>query len=192
MNKLFKLMRSAIFAVLLFAVLTAIPARAQFVMGNMTGGPGNIVANSSGYATINSNFYAAYLSGTAYTVTGSLAAVTGGTTSPTITLPTAGTYFIYGDLDSNYVGATFAANQTLTQELYRTNNTPGVISSSPAVITLNVVTTFTGTAATSNVHGVIYTASAGDTITVYAGLSATPSAGSVTITGGGLYAIRLF
>ena len=96
-------------------------------------------------------------------------------------------------MDSNYVGATFAANQTLTQELYRTNNTPGAITNSPSVVTLNIVTTFTGTAATANVHGVIYTTTnSNDVIALYAGLSATPSAGSVNITAAGLHAIRLY
>ena len=183
----------AFFASLLVLGLFAVPARAQFIMGNPYGGPGNAVVDANGFLRVNTNFYTAYLSGTAYTLTGTLAAVVGGTTSPSITLPAAGTYFVYGDLDTNYVGATFAANQTLTLELYRTNNTPAVISSSPAVVTLNIVTTFTGTASTSNIHGVIYTTpNTNDVITVYAGLSATPSAGSVTATGGGLYAIRLY
>ena len=181
------------FAALFVALLFAVPAKAQFVMGNV-GAAGNIISSGTpGQVVTQTNYYAAYLTGTAYTFTGSAAAITGGTTSPSITLPAAGTYFLYGDIDTNYVGATFAANQTLTLELYRTNNTPGVISSSPAVVTLNVVTTFTGTASTSNIHGVIYTTiNSNDVITLYGLLSATPSAGSVTATGGGLYALRLY
>ena len=186
-----KTIRFLILAALL--PLLGLTARAQYVFGSLAGGPGNVVANSQGYATINTNFYAGYLTGTAYTETTSVAAVTGGTLSPTVTLAVPGTYFIYGDLDVNYVGATFAANQTVTSELFRTNNTPGVVTNSPSITTLNIVTTFTGTATTANVHGVIYTTTTvGDIITLYSGLSATPSAGSVTVTGAGIYAIRLY
>lgn len=192
MKSLLRSFRAAFVALALVA-LFAQPVRAQNVIGNLAGGPGNVVAGADGYAHINTNFYGSYISGTAYTLTGSLAAVTGGTTSPSITLSAAGTYFIYADMDMNEVGATFAGGQTATFEFFRTNNTPGALTSSPAVYTFGAVTTVTQSAATMNVHALIYTTpNNNDVISVYGGLSATPSAGSVTVTGGGIYALRLY
>jgi hypothetical protein len=193
MKSYIKSLRNAFFGVLLVLTFLAAPARAQFVMGNVTG-PGNIVSvGTTGFVVNQANFYAAYLTGTAYTMTNSAAAIVGGTTSPTITLPAAGTYFIYSDLDMNEVGATYTGGQTATLEFYRTNNTPGVLTSSPAIFTFPPITTQTASAATMNVHGLIYTTTnSNDVVTVYGVLSATPSAGSITISGGGIYALRLY
>ena len=81
----------AFFASLLVLGLVAVPARAQLIVGNPAGGPGNAVIDANGFLRVNTNFYASYLTGTAYTLTSSIAAVTGGTTSPTLTLGAAGT-----------------------------------------------------------------------------------------------------
>jgi hypothetical protein len=182
-----------LFSVLCLTLFLGPSAKAQAIFGNI-GSTGNVVSSGvPGQVVTQTNYYAAYLTGTAYTLTGTNAAVVGGTTSQSITIPAPGTYFIYGDADVNLVGATFSGGQTLTLQLYRTNNTPGALTGSSAVLTFGAVTTVTQSAGTPNVHGVIYTTTnSNDIVTVYGVLSATPSAGSVTVTGGGLYALRLY
>ena len=175
-------------------LLLAAPAQAQIVMGNVTQ-PGNVVVNPNapGQVISQANYYAGYLTGTAYTLTGSVATVTGGTTSPTVTLAAPGTYVIFGNFVLNSVGATFAANQTCTFSLYRSNNTPATVASSSTVVTLPIMTTLTATQEAGSSNAVIYTtANSGDVLVLQAGLSATPSAGSMTIVGGGIYALRLY
>jgi hypothetical protein len=144
---------------------------------------GAIINNSSGTLATTADFYTAYLTGTAYTMTGSAAAITGGTTSPSVTLTHAGTYLLRGGVVSEYVGATYAANQTATYTFYRTNNTAAAVGNS-TVVELRVLTTLTDNAGTPSIPEYLYTATAGDIITIYGNVSATPSAGSVTVNPG--------
>ena len=134
-----------------------------------------------------------YSSGTAYTVTNSLAAVTMGTISPTVTLDRPGTYLIRSRAQIDFVGATFAANRTLTLELYRTNNTPGAITNSVRTTTTPIITTQTNTWMIGMLPEVLYTTTnSNDVITIYAGLDTAPTAGSLQITSGGIIAQRVY
>lgn len=127
--------------------------------------------------------------GTAYTLTNAFAAVDFGTTDPTITLPSAGTYILVASLQASCVGSTFAAAEDVRAILRRTNNTPADIGTErnqpiPTMTTLSVG----GPSITLIFNG--YSATAGDIITINAKLSATPSAGSVTISNAQIFALR--
>jgi hypothetical protein len=162
---------------------------ANIVMGSGTGA----VVASSGTLSTQSNNYAAYLTGTAYTFTASYAAIAGGTTSPSVALGAAGTYLIRGGIVTEYNAATFAANQTVSGEFYRTNNTPGAITSSPQTVELRILTTLTDSGPWVEPNTVLYTtANTTDVISIYGKVSVTPGAGSFQATGGYIIAQRLY
>jgi hypothetical protein len=165
--------------------------------GNMTDGgissAGAVISTAGGLLSSQANSYSGYLTGTAYTMTGSSAAITGGTTSPAVTLSTAGTYLIQGGFVLEYVAATYAANQTATIKFRRTNNTATDLTNATTTVELRVLTTLTDNAGSGPIPAVIYTATAGDAISVFGTLSATPSAGSVTANvGTWILATRLY
>lgn len=127
-------------------------------------------------------------SGTAYTLTNAFAATVFGTTSPIITMP-AGSFILVASLQASCVGASFAAAEDVRAIFRRTNNTPADIGTEraqpiPTMTTLSVG----GPSITLIFDG--YTATVGDTITINSKLSATPSAGSVTISAAQIFAIR--
>lgn len=133
-----------------------------------------------------------YAAGTPYTLTDTPAAATFGTTSPTITLPRAGTYLLSAQGRVEYVGATFAATKAVTLKLRRTNNTPADITSATAVINTAVVTTETSTLGTAVIPPVVYTTeNDSDVIRLFASVEALPGAGSVTLAAGSIVALRI-
>jgi len=139
----------------------------------------------------NSTNFTAYASGTAYTITGSSAALDFGTTDPVLTINQAGTYLIQSNVGVKYSGATYAAPQTVTFKLRRTNNTAADLTNGSRAVELPVLTTFTG-GDVMTLPPVIYTATSGDAITIFGILSATPAAGSVLADSAELVAIKLY
>ncbi len=136
---------------------------------------------------------AAYLTGTAYSLTNTSAAITGGTTSPTITVTDTGTYKVEFILSAKFVGATFAATKNMTLKLRRTNNTAADLTSGtlPTQAT-GVCTTYTAAWGAFAWVGANYAATAGDVITVFGDIETAPSAGSIDITGGLIRMTRIF
>lgn len=133
-----------------------------------------------------------YAAGTAYTMTATSAAVTFGTTSPSITLNKAGTYLLLTRVNYEYVGATFAANRTVTTKLRRTNNTAADLTNASTAIGTNIVTTVSGVLANMPLPPTVYTTSnTNDVVTIFADVSVLPSAGSLQITEASITAIRL-
>jgi hypothetical protein len=134
----------------------------------------------------------AYLTGTAYSLTNSAAAITGGTTSPTLTIADAGVYRVEFLVSVKFNGATFGSSQDATFKLRRTNNTAADLTSgtSPAKAT-GIITTFTAHWGDFYWVGADYTATAGDIITIFGSLSATPSVGTVDVIGGFIRITRL-
>ncbi len=127
-------------------------------------------------------FFEEYAAGTVYTLTNTAAAVVFGTTSPIISPSEPGTYRISGSVTIEYVGATFVATQDVTLTLRRTNNTPANLADGTTIYKLQIVTTLTGTAATIYWEASQYaTTNTDDSLTIFADVAATPSAGSVTI-----------
>ena len=137
--------------------------------------------------------YQTVASGTAYTLTATSAAVTFGTTSPTITLANAGTYWISCDVQFNYVGATFAANRQFDLKLRRTNNTAADVTGSLFSEFVPVLTTITDAGPHSHIGPFLYTtAGTTDSLTVFADISVLPTAGTVTVTACTIVAMRAF
>lgn len=83
-----------------------------------------------------------YLTGTAYTLTGTSAAIAGGTTSPSITLSTPGTYQLAGRFNAEYVAATNGGAGTVTVKF---RNTTTSTDYGHTTITTQAVTSITGT-----------------------------------------------
>jgi hypothetical protein len=154
---------------------------------------GAMYSDSSGGLHNQSNNYAAYLTGTAYSFTSSYAAIAGGSTSPSVTLGAAGTYLIRSGIVTEYNAATFAGNQTVSTEIYRTNNTASAITNTPQTCELAIVTTTTNSGPWVQTNEVIYTtANTTDILSVYGKVSTTPSSGSFQATGGYIMAQRLY
>lgn len=128
-------------------------------------------------------------SGTAYTMTASFVNVTFGTTSPTVTLGRAGTYFIHYAVQTSFVGATYASLQQVNYLMNRQNNTPATIAGTSFSSNLAVITTVTDAGPNVSGFALYTTAGTTDIIGLQADVSATPSAGSVTCSAATITAI---
>lgn len=133
-----------------------------------------------------------YAAGSVYTLTATSAAVDFGTTDPIITVNAAGTYAIRARIKVALNASTFAANQTLTVKLRRTNNTAADVANSSTTWVVPIVTAQTNTLATIILPEVLYTtALATDTIQLFADISVVPSAGTISIDAASIVAVRL-
>jgi len=122
-----------------------------------------------------------YGSGTAYPLTTTPALLALGTVVPRITLTTAGVWLLQGRARIDYVGATFAANRTVSLKLYRTNNTPGDIANSLCGFVTQIITTLTYTAYIVEFPPVAYTTAViTDIIEAWGSIDVLPSAGTIT------------
>lgn len=145
---------------------------------------------TGGYAGV--SYYTSYGAGTAYNLTASSAAVTMGTTSPSITISVAGTYLLLGRGSLVYNLATYLATQTATIKLRRTNNTAVDLANASTVKQLRALTLITDSAGSFEIPPTIYTTSnTNDVITLFAGVSAAPTAGNVQIQECDIQAIRI-
>lgn len=134
-----------------------------------------------------------YAAGTAYSLTGTAAAMTFGTTNPVLVLDKAGTYKIEGRAYAQYNGATYASNQTATVKLRRTNNTAADIANATTTAKLRVITTITDTVGVMPLPPVTYTTTnTNDSITLFGSVSSTPAAGSVDISEASIFATLLY
>lgn len=136
--------------------------------------------------------YAAYGTGTNYTLTNTQAAVTFGTSSPNLVLAQPGTYRLSGCLHLDRIGATVVA-ETVSFKIRRTNNTAADLSAIP-VVDLPVSATLTDTLGFYQIPTVNYTtASSDDALSLFAAISAGLGAGTIQAVGIGtfLYAERL-
>lgn len=135
---------------------------------------------------------AGYGTGTAYSLTATPAAVSFGTTSPTITVPIAGTWAIFARMNLKYNGATFAAVRTVSLKLRRTNNTAADLDSSPSSILTGTVTALTTTLSDANLPLIVYTtANTNDSISIFASIDVVPTLGTLDISEASLVAVRL-
>ncbi len=132
--------------------------------------------------------------GTAYALTNTAAAVDFGTTDPSITITSAGTYLLIAQVQLDYAGATVVA-ETATVKLRRTNNTPADVAASIITLDLPVATTLTNTYGIFTLPPVLYTTAAiTDAVTIFANVSATLGAGTVNAValGTSIIAVRLY
>ena len=129
--------------------------------------PGNIGALRSAYGA-----------GTAYSLTGTAAAIAFGTTSPTIVIPEAGVWLVQAQVHLARNGAT-VTTQTASVKVRRTNNTAADVSVVP-VIDLPASTTLTDTLGIFPIPPVEYTtANTDDSLSIFANVSASLGAGTL-------------
>jgi hypothetical protein len=170
-------------------------------LGNILGGVPLPIANGgTGAATVTAALTAlgiaqtpttVYASGAAYTLTAAQAFVAFGTTSPTITIPSTGAYLLVSGARVDLVGATFAANQTVTMKLRRTAAVAGDIPNATSTQEFDIVTTKTYTTFRGNLPMAVFSATAADVIQLWGGLSAAPGAGAVNVVEAWLLAIPI-
>ncbi len=130
--------------------------------------------------------------GTAYAVTATPALINLGTTDPSLTITSAGTWLLVGRVRFQYNGATFAAVQAATAIFERTNNTPGAISNSGGILPTQIVTTYTKDAGTVTIVLPYTTTNVNDILELWASVSVVPSAGSLDVVNAEIYAQKLF
>jgi hypothetical protein len=162
---------------------------------------GNAVAVGSGVgpggfngsdAVVPDDQAAAYGSGTPYTLTTTSAPVVMGTSSPDVTLTAAGTWVIFARARVDNVGATFAANRTVTAKLRRSNNTAADLANASAAYQTGIITTITNTGMILTMPPVFYsTAAVDDNIELWASIDVLPSAGSITVSQCEIVAYRI-
>lgn len=169
---------------------TGMNSTGQFVIGNEAD---SLVTPTTGQ--FSSQAYDVYSAGTAYSLTATPAALAFGTTSPTITIAVAGTYRIRTWMNLTYNGATLLASRTASAKLRRTNNTAADIANGSASISTAVTTvltsSFTNSAPTIMLPEVLYTAQAGDVVSIFGSISVVPTLGSVDVTSAGIHAQRV-
>lgn len=198
-----------------YAGLKTAPSNGLLVQGNVgigttvpqgaldVAGSGGITANGSinvpsgqQYNSVGSRVnynLTVYAAGTVYALTNTAALVDFGTTDPSLTIDTAGTYILFGNLQLKYNAATFAANQTAVGKLRRTNNTAGDVTNATRTIDLRIITTVTDNAGVIVIPPVIYTtANTNDQIQIFGNVSTAPAAGSVDVVSAEIVAIRLY
>jgi len=124
----------------------------------------------------------AYAAGTVYSLTNASAAVTFGTTSPVITIDQPGTYRLNASAQLKYNAATFAAPQTATCLLYRTNNTAGALTNATRTVDLRILSAITDSAGLVAIPEIQYiTTNYNDQIQLYCGMSAATGGGTVDV-----------
>jgi len=132
--------------------------------------------------------FSTYGAGTAYALTATSAAIDLGTTDPSISITTPGSYILRGQVHLKYNGATFAANRTVTLKYRRTNNTPADLSDGSIAIVTDIVTTKSQTFLVVQLPEIDYTtANSDDAIALYADVDVVPTAGSLDVNASGTF-----
>jgi hypothetical protein len=134
-----------------------------------------------------------YAAGTVYSLTNTSALCHFGTTDPAIVLDKFGTYAIYWGAAARDNAATFAASQTATFKLRRTNNTPTDLPGATGFFTLPIMATLTDHAGTVPSPPIIYsTLNTTDIIQLWGMVSAATTFGSVDVNQAWIVAIKLY
>lgn len=136
------------------------------------------------YSSVNS-------AGTAYTLTATAAALDFGTTDPSLTITSPGTYLIMATANIVYTAATFAAVRDVTLKLRRTNNTAADLTGGSVVTKTGIITTLTYTMQTPSWSVLYTTANNNDVITIFGDVGVLPTAGTLDISAASLIAIRI-
>lgn len=141
---------------------------------------------------INAAFVSGVAAGTAYSLTGTSAALDFGTTDPVVVIPSAGRWLLMALAQLDFAGAT-VSTQTAALKLRRTNNTAADITNAAiATLDLPVMTTLTHTFGVFHLPQVIYTtANTNDSLTIFGSLSATLGAGNLNAVAAQILAVKL-
>lgn len=187
--------------------LTSVPAQS---FSSLTGKPNSLAGygitdayplsgNPSGFLTSipaapGNNNASGYGTGTAYTLTTTSAKVTFGTTSPSITIPAAGTYLIFPNIKLEYVGLTLAVTRTAAFKLRRTNNTAADLSNATANFNAPAIAIAqNGTAGDVDINPIIYTTSNNnDVVEIWGSISGATLTGTMQVGDASIIAIRIY
>lgn len=133
-----------------------------------------------------------YASGSAYSLTATSALLDFGTTDPSITLTTAGTYLLFARVRYDYNAATFASVRTVTTKIRRTNNSAADVTNATGSWKTQIITTLTFTAALQNLPVVQYTTTtSGDILQLWGSVNVVPSAGSLDAVEAEIVAVKI-
>lgn len=105
---------------------------------------------------------------------------------------TQGSWLLIARLRIDYVGTTFAGNQTITIKLREVTNGPADVANTIVSLATGTPTTITQTFAATTFPAVVYSAAANDKIEIFGTVSAAPGAGSVNAVEGSILAVKLF
>lgn len=134
-----------------------------------------------------------YSAGTAYNLTTTPAKLDFGTTDPSITITTPGTYSIRSNVRIDYSGLTNLAANTVTVKLRRTNNTAADLTNATGDFIVPPVTLLTATGGDCDVAEVIYTTSnSNDIIELWGSRSGSISVGNIQAGSAWIVAVRLY
>lgn len=114
-----------------------------------------------------------------YTLTATSNTINIGTSSMTITLTSSGTYSCSASHSILYSGATEVSNQFITSEVFRQNNTPGIVASSLLQPQTGAISGFTGSFRSTTDQFDYVTANINDVLSFQISISQTPSVGSI-------------
>lgn len=128
--------------------------------------------------------------GTAYTLTTTVAAVDFGTTDPALVIPKPGTYRLRGQFQVDGAGATVGTTQSLDLRIRRTNNTAANVDS--LLIDLPAQTAATTTVGVWTLECLYTTAASNDAVALFAGLTAALGAGTMSVVKASISAERLY
>ncbi len=157
---------------------TVVPAGTQFVFGAPPGAGQVYFVGSSG--------------GTGFTIPASQGNVVFGTTSPTVTLTSPGTYSITGAMSYGPNGCTSTNQTAVYLGVKRTNNTAAVLANR-AVGGFEVLTGVTGIMGTGPIMPMVYTTTNSDDIlTLVANYTGTITVGSLVSNDAVIMAVKLF
>jgi hypothetical protein len=133
--------------------------------------------------------YSAYGSGTPYAVTNTAALLNLGTTPPSVALPAAGTYLIFGRL--RFDGSSFdAGTSTILTTYVYDSGTSSIVPNTSRLFQFQTGT-FTGTLAEIATPVVSYTVSAGTTVQLWGGLNSAEISGSLLCEEADIVALKI-
>lgn len=159
---------------------------------NITGAgtSSQVIDGTGALKTINTA--AGYGTGTAYSLTTTSSKIDFGTTDPSITIPSPGTYLIMANLKIEYAGVTTIGG-TASFKLRRTNNTAADLSNAITNFTYPALTLLSQTAGDSDIAPVIYTTSnSNDVIEMWGNRSGGLTLGNINVGEASVVAIRIY
>jgi hypothetical protein len=176
------------------AALTALLASSTVPVANGGTGAATAILGLNGLG-IGYTPTSSYGSGTVYTMTASTQRLNIGTNVPSIVIPRAGTYLIFGSANFAYAGATYSVyGHYLTMKLRDTSAgtdlTGTTTTPTSAVQGFPPLTTITAPAFSLSLWG-IYTGST-DVIELWGNVDALPGAGTVTCTATSIIAVKIY
>ncbi|MES2287545.1 MAG: hypothetical protein V4547_17760 [Bacteroidota bacterium] len=167
-----------------------LPSGTTYTSGTAISISGSTITNTAPNAT---NTTSGYATGTVYNLTTTSAKVTFGTSSPSATITTAGTYLILSNLKIEYASLTTLGAAVCNFKLRRTNNTATDLSNASTNFNVPTLTALTQTAGDADIQPIIYTTSNNDdVIEMWGNRGANVTLGNIQVGEASIVIIRLY